>query len=403
MLGGIPLAKRSQMVPTPLWLSDVVNWDGNSPDIDQLLATAFGAKDYLESIKDLEGRGIEPPTYINTLDKAFDILPVDSDMQRRCLRALRKTCGLYGILPDSYEVTYPLSRLPDQRPFVHGEFFDVWRMIDKTSEKAYAVKSLRVYEADPIEKITKEYCKEVIVCKRMRHENVLSIEGVASNIFEFCMVSQWMNSGNILDYLKINPECNRLELLIGVARGLDYLHRNEVVHRNLKSANILIDEGGIPRLSDFGLSSITKNIETVNTPTPNSGVTYRYCAPELFETGEASKVENKKATNKSDIYSYSMVVVELVTGSVPFPDSTDYSVIHMVTKGKRPPEPRLFDAPGASTEVWKIAKKCWHGQADKRPEAVEVLQYLGNILNTGFADGGSGRPSWMQKVREIFE
>ncbi|KAF9789407.1 kinase-like domain-containing protein [Thelephora terrestris] len=304
-------------------------------------------------------------------------------MQRRCLRALRKTCGLYGILPDSYTVTYPLSK-PNQRPFTRGGFCDIWKLTDETNEKAYAVKSLRVYEKDdPIEKIRKRYCKEVIVCKRVKHENVLTIEGVASNIFEFCMVSEWMKRGNILDHVKADPTANRLELLIGVARGLDYLHRNEIVHGDLKSANILIDEGGSPRLSDFGLCSITKNIETVNASTPNSGVTYRYCAPELLETGEVAKVKNTKATNKSDVYSYSMVVVELVTGSVPFPDSTDYNIIHMVTKGKRPPKPPRFDAPGTSKAVWEVAKKCWHGTADKRPEAVQVLQCLNGIKNGG--------------------
>jgi hypothetical protein len=170
----LPVTMSPQMVPTPLWLSDIVNWDGNSPDIDQLLTTAFGAKDYPESIKDLKARGIEPLSYINTLDKvclhsipshqasllttmrkAFDILPADSDMQRRCLRALRKTCGLHGILPDSYKVTYPLSKLPNQRPFARGGFCDVWKMIDPTNDKAYAVKMLRVYEQDPIPIINK--------------------------------------------------------------------------------------------------------------------------------------------------------------------------------------------------------------------------------------------------------
>ena len=79
---------------------------------------------------------------------------VDPGLRRRCLRALRKTCGLYGILPDSHTVTYPLSK-PGPRAVASGGFGDVWRLVDETSDIAYAVKSLRVYEQDPVEKINK--------------------------------------------------------------------------------------------------------------------------------------------------------------------------------------------------------------------------------------------------------
>ncbi|KAF9789396.1 kinase-like domain-containing protein [Thelephora terrestris] len=311
-----------------------------------------------------------------------DSLPLDSDPRRRCIRALRKTCGLYGVLPDSYTITYSLSKSPNQRPFANGGFCDVWRIADETDKKTYAVKSLRVYEEDPVDKINKKYCKEVIVCKRVRHRNILSIEGVAPRLFEFCMVSQWMEHGHILDYVNRYQEVNRLELLIGVTCGLNYLHCNEVVHGDLKSPNILVDGEGTPRLSDFGLCSITKNIDTVNASTPNHGSTVRYCAPELLDHEETPRVEKKKATNKSDVYSYSMVIVELVTGQVPFADSTEYNVVSMVSKGKRPPKPRRFDAPGTSKAVWEVAEKCWHSKPDKRPEVKEALQYL-NGINAG--------------------
>jgi hypothetical protein len=73
---------------------------------------------------------------------------------------------------------------------------------------------------------------------------------------------------------------------------------------------------------------------------------------------------------------------QLVTGQVPFPDLTHYNVPSVVTKGKRPPKPRRFDAPGTSKAVWEVAEKCWHSKPDKRPEVKEALQYL-NGINTG--------------------
>ena len=58
----------SQTVPAPLWLENLVNWDKNCPDTDQVLTAAFEAEDYLECIKDLKKRGVEPKSYINSLD-----------------------------------------------------------------------------------------------------------------------------------------------------------------------------------------------------------------------------------------------------------------------------------------------------------------------------------------------
>ena len=119
--------------------------------------------------------------------------------------------------------------------------------------------------------------------------------------------------------------------LVGVTRGLSYLHDNDVVHGDLKivigvsfsfiesfrltyhlsQPNVLIDGKGNPRLSDFGLCSVTRDVNSVNASTPNQGCTIRYCAPELLDAGNAVKDSKQKATNKSDVYSLSMIIVEV--------------------------------------------------------------------------------------------
>ncbi|KAF9647956.1 kinase-like protein [Thelephora ganbajun] len=305
-----------------------------------------------------------------------DSLPTNSDLWKWCIRELSGTCGVYRILPTSHAITFTLSR-PGPRPFASGGRSDIWRLTDEDGrDQVFAVRSFRVYEQDPVDMIDKRYCKAVIVLKRANHPNILSIEGVAPKLFKFCVVSQWMPNGGLLGYVTKHPGVNRLELLIGVTRGLDYLHDNKIVHGDLKSSNILIDADGCPRLSDFGLRSIMKDIDPVNASTPSRGDAARYCAPELLDTNGAVRVEKKKPTNKSDIYSLSMVIVELVTGKIPFPDSSDPRVIIMISKGNRPPKPLQFDAPGMTPAVWKIAQKCWHQKAMERPEVKVVLQYL---------------------------
>ncbi|KAF9789402.1 kinase-like domain-containing protein, partial [Thelephora terrestris] len=280
----------------------------------------------------------------------------DSTLRRRCIRALRKTCGLYGVLPTSYTIAFTLQgRL--MRPFASGGFSDIWKMVDEANPGChFAVKSLHVYEGDPIERINKRYCKDVVVHKHAVHPNIVPFEGVAPTLFEISMVTRWMELGDILSYTMQHPGVNRLEL-----------------------SNILIDMEGNPRLSDFGRCSITRNIDSVNASTPNHCSTVRYCAPERLDHEETWRAEKNKPTKKSDVYSYSM----LVTGQVPFADSTEYNVVSIVLKGKRPPKPRRFDAPGTSEAVWKVAQKCWHGKAHKRPEVKEALQYLNDIKHGG--------------------
>jgi len=174
-----PIAKsitdsKNDSTTASTFLMKVANWDGESRDIDQVLTAAFNASDYLDCIKDLQARQIEPLSYINNLDKVrlhsaqknpsflttfqqvIDSLPDGSEQRKRCIRALRKTCGLYGILPTCYEFTPTLRRPTGYRPFASGAFADVWRYTDeKNHDRVFAVKALRMYEGDPIERINK--------------------------------------------------------------------------------------------------------------------------------------------------------------------------------------------------------------------------------------------------------
>lgn len=180
----------------------------------------------------------------------------------------------------------------------------------------------------------------------MNHQNVLSVEGVAPKLFDFCMVSRWMVNGNILNYVRKNPAADRLRLVRPmhrwsyseptrvkiVARGhprseLSTPQRSRpwrsqgcawkscsfllrLTHYRSQS-NILIDADGSPRISDYGLSSITKNDNSFNASTPDRDGTIRYRAPELFATDGVTNVEKKRPTTKSDVYSLSMVIVEV--------------------------------------------------------------------------------------------
>lgn len=106
-----------------------------------------------------------------------------------------------------------------------------------------------------------------------------------------------------------------MQIALGSAKGLAYLHnvaQPPVIYRDLKTANILLDHGYKPKLSDFGLAKFGPSGDMSHVSTRVMG-THGYCAPEYASTG--------KLTMKSDIYSFGVVMLELITGRKPIGDS----------------------------------------------------------------------------------
>jgi serine/threonine protein kinase len=155
----------------------------------------------------------------------------------------------------------------------------------------------------------------------IRHVNVVKLlcsvtseDGAAS-----LLVYEHLPNGSLYERLH-GPEARKLgalgwperyEIAVGAARGLEYLHHGcdrPILHRDVKSSNILLDESFKPRIADFGLAKI------LNTATPDSSAgvvagTLGYMAPEYAYTW--------KITEKSDVYSFGVVLLELVTGRTP--------------------------------------------------------------------------------------
>ncbi|KAF8327569.1 kinase-like domain-containing protein [Cantharellus anzutake] len=137
--------------------------------------------------------------------------------------------------------------------------------------------------------------------KDLDHGNKVKFVGFAIGargaVPEAALVSEWCSNGNLVQYLRRKPSCNRLPLLLDVARGLTYLHDHDpvVVHCDLKPLNILITEAGHAKLCYFELSLIGDGLTTGYTSS-GASFTLRYCAPEV--------VESNVKTTSSDIYSF---------------------------------------------------------------------------------------------------
>ncbi|XP_076923515.1 putative serine/threonine-protein kinase PBL21 [Bidens hawaiensis] len=179
------------------------------------------------------------------------------------------------------------------------------------SGKMVAVKQLNLngFQGD------REFIVEVLMLSLLQHSNLVTLTGYCAHGDQRLLVYEYMSRGSLENHLfdlKPNQEPldwnTRLKIAIGAARGLEHLHckaNPPVIYRDLKSSNILLDNDFNPKLSDFGLAKMGPVGDDTHVSTRVMG-TYGYCAPEYAMSG--------KLTVKSDIYSFGVVLLELVSG-----------------------------------------------------------------------------------------
>lgn len=207
-----------------------------------------------------------------------------------------------------------------------------------SGEKTFAVKHmLNKVGKGRKSSIRRELESEVSTLSTIRHVNVVKLYCSITNEESSLLVYEYLPNGSLWDGLhgvigSMNTAIDwdsRYKISLGAAKGLEYLHfgcGRAILHRDVKSSNILLDENLKPRIADFGLAKILQGKEGMDESTSSSIIagTHGYIAPEYAYT--------YKVTEKSDVYSFGVVLLELVTGRRPieseFGDSRD--VVHWV-------------------------------------------------------------------------
>ncbi|EJD03395.1 kinase-like protein [Fomitiporia mediterranea MF3/22] len=188
------------------------------------------------------------------------------------------------------------------------------------------------------------------------------------------IVSPWMPYGDAITYVNKYPYVNRKRIIRRIAEGLRLLHTYNppIAHGDIKGANILIDEKGNPLLADFGLSKMMEDLTDMPfTQLRGMSESYRWFAPELCSEGVLNPA--------SDVFAYSMTVLELMTGQPPFSHIKRISeVIIKMQQGERPRKPESSEIieHGLDDNLWNLLTWCWVEDLAARPSIHEVIAEL---------------------------
>ncbi|KAL6566635.1 putative serine/threonine-protein kinase pbl5 [Orobanche minor] len=180
-----------------------------------------------------------------------------------------------------------------------------------------------------------EFMVEVLTLSMAKHPNLVKLIGYCAEGDQRLLVYEYMPLGSLEDHLH-GPRPNRktldwntrMKIAAGAARGLEYLHdkmTKPIIYRDLKCSNILLGEDYHPKLSDFGLAKVGPSGDETHVSTRVMG-TYGYCAPDYAMTGQL--------TFKSDIYSFGVVLLEIITGRRAIDSRRNGSEINLVAWAK---------------------------------------------------------------------
>ncbi|KAJ7812122.1 kinase-like domain-containing protein, partial [Mycena olivaceomarginata] len=198
------------------------------------------------------------------------------------------------------------------------------------------------------------------------------------------MVSPWMENGTIIKYLNDYGRANVDKLVI--AQGLQYLHSRNIVHGDLRGANILINREWNACLADFGLTSLSDATAASNTTTAHRAGSIRWMAPELIDPDHFGlKFVRAPAT---DVYAFGCVCLEVsffraffnsflsllaVHGQRPFATLSETATLLRVINGDRPGRPWETML---SNALWELVNECWAQWSAHRPATDTIVKHM---------------------------
>ncbi|CAA2988445.1 serine threonine- kinase STY46-like isoform X1 [Olea europaea subsp. europaea] len=255
------------------------------------------------------------------------------------------------------------NQLKFEQKVATGSNSDLYKGIFRCQD--VAIKVLKVERLN--EDVQREFAQEVYILRKVRHKNIVQFMGACTRPPLLCIVTELMSGGSVYDFLHKQKGVLKLPAILNVAidvsKGMSYLHQNNIIHRDLKAANLLMNENEVVKIADFGIArmQLQSGVMTAETGT------YRWMAPEV--------IEHRPYNHKADVFSFGILLWELLTGKLPYVHMTPLqAALGVVQKGLRPSIPRY-----THPKVVELLERCWQHDPYLRPEFSEIIEILQGI------------------------
>ncbi|CAD5166797.1 serine/threonine/tyrosine-protein kinase HT1-like [Musa acuminata AAA Group] len=252
----------------------------------------------------------------------------------------------------------------------HGVYKDqpvAVKIIREPDDDEYGVMAAR---------LEKQFTREVTMLSHLYHRNVIKLAGAWKQPPVFCIITEYLPGGSLRAFLrklehKSLPLQRLISIALDIAQGMEYIHSQGVIHRDLKPENILFDQDLCIKIVDFGIACEEAYCDAV---TEDPG-TYRWMAPEM--------IKHKPYGRKVDVYSFGLLLWEMVTGTIPYEDMTPIqAAFAVVNKNLRPTIPTDCPAP-----LRALIEQCWGVLPEKRPEFWQIVKVLEQFESAVAQDG----------------
>ncbi|XP_047337004.1 serine/threonine-protein kinase CTR1 [Impatiens glandulifera] len=273
------------------------------------------------------------------------------------------------LIPDIDHFDIPWSDIILKEKIGAGSFGTVYRGYWHDCEVAVKI----LMEKDFHPELFGEFLREVAIMKRLRHPNIVLFMGAVTEPPNFSIVTEYLSRGSLYKLLHrpgardVLDERRRLTMAYDVAKGMNYLHRRSppIVHRDLKSPNLLVDKKYTVKVCDFGLSRLKANTFLSS---KSAAGTPEWMAPEVLR--------DEPSNEKSDVYSFGVILWELATLQQPWGNLNPAQVVAAVGfKSRRLEIPRDLNH-----QVAVLIEACWSNEPWKRPSFASIMEILTPLI-----------------------